>query len=181
MSALVTDPAWRADPARLLPDVPGAGARVPVELVEPVRRGSARPLDPDRLTAPVREHLRSLGALRPAGPPVPDVPLNVGVRVLGAEPAGLGECFPPPVGDADVVPVVRTNGTPGGLAAVREPKPDLPLDVAYHHAAFAVPGASACLAVRARHGRGDPEPPDRPAARTTDLPLRWVRHREATA
>ncbi|TQM83527.1 hypothetical protein FHX81_5953 [Saccharothrix saharensis] len=127
MTALVPDPGRRArvqdegvvvhagaDPVHLLPDVPGAEARVLVELFEPVRRGSARPLDPDRLTAPVREHLRALGALRPAGLPVPGAPPNVGVRVLGTEPAGLG--------------------------------------------ASACLG---CLAVRARHRWGDPEPPGR--------------------
>ena len=196
MTALVPDPAWRAqvqdggvvvhagaDLAYLLPDVPDAEARVLVELFEPVRRGSARPLDPGRLTAPVREQLRSLGALRPAGLPVPDAPLNVGVRVVGTEPAGLGGHFPPPDGEPDLVLVVRTTGTLGDLAALREPKPHLLLDLAYHHTAslgpFVVPGASACLgclAVRARHRWGDPEPPARPAATTADFPLRWAGH-----
>ncbi|MFI9009659.1 hypothetical protein ACIGNX_20755 [Actinosynnema sp. NPDC053489] len=125
MTALVPDPAWRAlaqdggvvvhagaDLAHFLPDVPDAEARVLVELVEPVSRGPARPLDPDRLSAPVRAHLRSLGALRPAGLPVPDgEPPRVGVRVVGAEPAGLGAHFPPPAGGPDLVLVVRTTGT----------------------------------------------------------------------
>lgn len=73
-----------------LPDVPGDGARVRVEPVEPVRRGSARPLDPDRPTAPVRPHPSSPGL------PVPDA----GSRVVGAAPAGLGGGFPRPDGDA---------------------------------------------------------------------------------
>ncbi|PSL58065.1 hypothetical protein B0I31_101280 [Saccharothrix carnea] len=73
------------------PDVPSVEARVPVGRFEPVRRGSARPLDPERLIAPVREHPRWLGAPRPVGLPVPDVPLNVGVRVFGTGPAGLGD------------------------------------------------------------------------------------------
>ncbi|WP_367136637.1 hypothetical protein [Saccharothrix sp. HUAS TT1] len=59
MTALVPNPARRArawdeglvvragaDLAHLLPDVPGAEARVLVELVEPVRRGTARPARP---------------------------------------------------------------------------------------------------------------------------------------
>ncbi|MEU4739818.1 hypothetical protein AB0G02_05035 [Actinosynnema sp. NPDC023658] len=199
MTALVPDPAWRAqlqaeglvvhagaDLAYLLPDVPGAEARVLVELFEPVLRGSARPLDPDRLPAPVRAHLpqlRSLGALRPAGLPVPDEPLSVGVRVIGAEPAGLGGHFPPAAAEPDLVLVVRTSGTLADLAALREPKPHLLLDLAYHHTAslgpFVVPGASACLGcltVRARRRWGDPEPPARPAATTTDFPLLWAKH-----
>lgn len=109
MSALGSDPARHedvvlrvgADLAHVLSNVPSAEARVRVELFEPVRRGSARPLDPDRPTAPVREHPRSLGMPRPAGLPAPDEPLNVGVRVLGAEPAGLGEHLPPTVGAVD--------------------------------------------------------------------------------
>ncbi|MEU4762918.1 hypothetical protein AB0H12_06665 [Actinosynnema sp. NPDC023794] len=69
-----------------------------IELVEPVRRGSARPLDPDR-SRPVHAHPRSLGAPRPAGLPVPDAPPNVGVRVVGAEPAGRGGHVPRTDGD----------------------------------------------------------------------------------
>ncbi|WP_158843072.1 hypothetical protein [Saccharothrix deserti] len=84
MTALVPDPAWRAqvqdeglvvhagaDLAYLLSDVPSAEAQVSVGLFEPVRRGSARPLDPERLSAPVPAHLpqlRSLGAAAPGGP-----------------------------------------------------------------------------------------------------------------
>ncbi|MEU4442139.1 hypothetical protein AB0K14_15265 [Actinosynnema sp. NPDC050801] len=196
MTGLVPDPAWHvqvqdeglvvhagADLAYLLSDVPSAEARLLVELFEPVRRGTARPLDPERLSGPVRAQLRSLGALRPAGLPVPDEPLNVGVRVVGTAPAGLGDHFPPHGGEADVVLVVRTNGTLADLAALREPKPHLLLDLAYHHTAslgpFVVPGASACLgclAVRARHRWGDPRPPQRPAATTADFPLRWAKH-----
>ncbi|ONI88450.1 hypothetical protein ALI22I_19015 [Saccharothrix sp. ALI-22-I] len=199
MTALVPDPAWRAqiqdeglvvhagaDLAYLLPDVPSAEARVLVELFEPVLRGSARPLDPEQLTAPVRAHLpqlRSLGALRPAGLPAPDKPLNVGVRVVGAEPAGLGRHFDRNSAQPDVVLIVRTTGTLRDLAELREPKPHLLLDLAYHHTAslgpFVVPGASACLgclAVRARHRWGDPEPPARPAATTADFPFLWAKH-----
>ncbi|MFD1148772.1 hypothetical protein, partial [Saccharothrix hoggarensis] len=113
---------------------------------------------------------------------VPDQPLDVGVRVLGTAPAGLDAHFPD-VAAPDVVLVVRTTGTLADLVALREPKPHLLLDLAYHHTAslgpFVVPGASACLgclAVRARYRWGDPEPPARPAATTTDFPLLWAKH-----
>lgn len=186
MTGLVPDPAWRvlrqgeglvlhagADLAYLLPDVPEAEARALVELF--ATGGS-----PDRLGAPLRAQLRSLGALRPAALP-PAAP-TVGVRVVGAEPARLRDHFPGHP-DPDLVLVVRTTGTLGDLAGLREPRPHLLLDLAYHHTAslgpFVVPGASACLgclAVRARRRWGDPEPPPEPAATTADFPFRWAAH-----
>lgn len=77
-----------ADLARVLSDVPSGEARVLVGVFEPVRRGSARPLDPERLTTPFHARPRSLGVPGPVGLPVPDAPSRVGV--LGAAPAGLG-------------------------------------------------------------------------------------------
>ncbi|QQQ75078.1 hypothetical protein IOD16_28780 [Saccharothrix sp. 6-C] len=88
-----------------LPEAPGSGARVRVELFEPVRRGSARPL----------AHPGSPG---PAGSTVSDVPPNVGAHVVGTEPAGSGAHLPPPPGGAVVAraqalaPVVAA--LPGG-------------------------------------------------------------------
>jgi hypothetical protein len=79
-----------ADLARVLSDVPSGGARAPVGVFEPVRRGSARPLDPERPTAPFHAHPRPLGVPDPVGWPAPDVPPRIGVRVTGAGPAGLG-------------------------------------------------------------------------------------------
>ncbi|XVS63078.1 hypothetical protein ACQPYE_33205 [Actinosynnema sp. CA-299493] len=72
-----------------LPEAPGGGARVLIELFEPVRRGSARPL-------------AHPGSPSPAGSTVSDAPPDLGAHVVGTEPAGFGEHLPLPDGDVVV-------------------------------------------------------------------------------
>ncbi|MEU0878907.1 hypothetical protein ABZ345_09940 [Lentzea sp. NPDC005914] len=194
--SLVADPAWHAqvrdeglvvyagaDLAYLIPDLPRAVAVALAGLFEPVLRGVARTVDESRLGEPVRRHvaqLRTLGALRPAGLPSPELPPSgVGTRFVGGAPAGLVERLPHN-DDPDLLLVVRTTGTLVDLVEVARSVrvPHLLLDLAYHHTAaigpFVVPGAGACLAclaVRAGRRWGDPPPPPHPGAVSSDFPI----------
>jgi hypothetical protein len=190
VTALIADPAWRAQVADeglvlyagadlnyLIPDVPAAHAQALAALFEP----ESAPMEPEGQPEGVRlalPQLRALGALRPAVLPTPRRPrtLAVVVRIAGTATETLTDALLdafPPVADPELTLVVRTTATLRELArlAGELDGPHLLLDVGYHHTAtigpLVVPGGTACLAcmsVRAARRWGDPPVPAAPEA-----------------
>jgi hypothetical protein len=204
MTALVADPAWRAqvraegllvfagaDLIYLVPDVPQADAHELAAVFD------GRDVDLETLPPSARAvvpQLQSLGALRPAALPRSgdSRTLSIATQVLGDASPELANALTaafPPISEPDMLVVVRTTARLAELVAlgaglVRSGQIHVLLDLAFHHTIalgpLVVPGAGSCLeclARRAGHRWGDPKPPPAPkAAANPDLPISLTAH-----